>query len=186
MTRKNTFVLLVFIFAISLGIVFLFWCVNEVSWDYSIRDKLYDYKEKALIEDFEKFHWEYDFKSIASFEIKFSNGKMGVFNYSKLVDEKIVFESMGGYDGYAIRGYMKYKDGRGTTSVCGYYKLFNFYTVEDVIENLSDIDKVIGKMPVINGYSPSDIYKNDFLQKLPNNVRYEDDEIKIIFFRIKQ
>ena len=164
----------------------MFFCENDIAWDYSIRDKLQDLKQLGVIMDFENFHWEYDFKSIASFDIKFSNGKIGVFRYAKLVDGKIVFETMSKYDGYDIQGYMKYKDGSGITNVMGYYKIFDFYTVEDAIENLSDIDKVIGEMPVINGYSPSDIYKNDFLQKIPDKVHYEDDEVEVIFFKFKR
>ena len=187
MTRKNALFFLAFIFAVIFPvIIFMFCCEKEVAWDYSIRDKLQDLKQHGLITGFENFRWEYDFKSIASFDIKFSNGKTGGFRYAKLVDGKIVFESLSEYDGYNIQGYMKYKDGSGITNIIGYYKLFNFYTVEDVLENLSAIDKVIGEMPVINRYSPSDIHKNDFLQKLPDKVRYEDDDVEVIFFKFKR
>lgn len=182
MTTKRDFSVL---FALFLFFAFCFWCYKVSAWDYAIRDKLADLKQRGLIIDYDDFNWEYDYKKIASFDIKFCNGKTGNFNYAKLVDGKIVFESMGGYDGYAIRGYTKYKDGRGVTSYSGYYKLFNFYTVEDVIENLSDIDKVIGEIPVINDYSSTDIYKEDFLQKLPDKVRYEDDEVEVIFYRVR-
>ncbi len=185
MKRKVIFILFAFIFGWSLFVWFSIWLDKKIGWDYSIRDKLKNLKQTGLIMDYDNFHWEYDYKSIASFDIKFINGKTGVFNYAKLEDGKIMFESMGGYDGYAIGGYMKYKDGRGVTNVCGYYKLLNFYTVEDVIENLSAIDKVIEEMPVIKQKSPVDIYKEDFRQKIPDNVRYEDDEVEIIFYRVK-
>ncbi|MCR5289375.1 MAG: hypothetical protein K6E51_05235 [Treponema sp.] len=165
--------------------LFCFLVDKLIGHNYAIRDRLDSLKKNEKIADYENFFWEYDFKNIASFDIKFSNGKNGHFNYAKLVDGKIKFESMGGYDGYGIRGYTKYKDDSGVTDWCGYYKLFNFYTVEDVIENLSVIDKVIEEMPVINDYSPTDIFKEDFLQKLPDKVRYEDDEVEVIFYRVK-
>ncbi|MBQ8680860.1 MAG: hypothetical protein IJ530_14080 [Treponema sp.] len=186
MKLKNLFTILGSFFGVSAFFLVLIWCVNEVSWDYSIRDKLYDYKEKALIEDFEKFHWEYDFKSIASFDIKFSNGKTGHFDYAKLEDGKIVFERMSEYGGYIIYGYKIQKQTKKGYSQVGFGNLFNVASVEDVVENLSDIDKLIEEMPIITGDYPPRIYEKDFLQRLPDKVYYEDDEIKIIFFRIKQ
>ncbi len=185
MKRKSIFILFALFSVICLFVWFSLWVDKEIGWDYAIRDKLNSLKQTGLIMDYDNFHWEYDFKSIASFDIKFINGKTGVFNYAKLEDGKIMFESMGGYDGYAIGGYMKYKDGRGVTNVCGYYKLLNFYTVEDVIENLSAIDKVIEEMPVIKQKSPVDIYKEDFRQKILDKVRYEDDEVEVIFYKVR-
>ena len=174
-----------FIALLAFFCLFCFLVDKLVGPNYAIRDRLDYLKKNEIIMDYQNFYWEYDFKSIASFEIKLSNGKTGCFNYAKLVDGKIVFESMGGYDGYAIRSYMKFKDGSGVTDICGYSKLFNFYTVEDVVENLSSIDKIIDEMPIINRESSADIYDEDFLHKLTDKVRYEDDEVEIIFYRVK-
>lgn len=183
--KKNNgkfFIFLVIIISVVIKLLYFFIIEKLVAPDYAIEDRLELLKKNSLILDYQNFYWEYDYKSIASFDIKFSNGKTGVFNYAKLENGKIVFESFDHYDGYCIRGYKKYKDGRGVTDVFGYYKLFNFCTVEDVIENLSAIDKVIEEMPVINR---GDIHREDFLQKLPDKVRYEDDEAEVIFYRVK-
>ncbi len=183
MTRKlSKFLSVVSLVAYCL---LIYLCVSPTH-SAAIENRLHYLKKDARIMDYENLFWEYRDRGIASFDIKFSNGKTGVFRYAKLVDGKIVFESLSEYDGYNIQGYMKYKDGSGITNIIGYYKLFNFYTVEDVLENLSAIDKVIGEMPVINRYSPSDIHKNDFLQKLPDKVRYEDDDVEVIFFKFKR
>lgn len=181
MTKRDFSVL----FALFLFFAFCFWCYKVSAWDYAIRDKLADLKQRGLIIDYDDFNWEYDYKNIASFDIKFCNGKTGNFNYAKLVDGKIVFETMSDYDGYVIYGYKIQKQTNKVYLQVGLGNFFNMTSVEDVVENLSDIDKIIEEMPVINMDSSADIYKEDFLQKLPDKVRYEDDEVEVIFYRVR-
>ena len=174
------------ILSVGTGIAFyLFLCLLFLS-NYVVEDRLDYLKKNGLIIDYDNFHLEHDFKSIASFDIKFSNGKTGHFDYAKLEDGKIVFERMSEYDGYIIYGYKIQKQTKKGYSQVGFGNLFNVASVEDVVENLSDIDKLIEEMPIITGDYPPRIYEKDFLQRLPDKVYYEDDEIKIIFFRIKQ
>ncbi len=173
------------ILSVGTGIAFyLFLCLLFLS-NYVVEDRLDSLKKNGLIIDYDNFHLEHDFKSIASFDIKFSNGKTGHFDYAKLEDGKIVFERMSEYDGYVIYGYKIQKQTKKGYSQVGFGNLFNVVSVEDVVKNLSDIDKIIEEMPIINRDSSSSIYTEGFLQKLPDKVRYEDDEVYVIFYRVK-
>ena len=181
----------IFIFAIIVILVILvnllecFFIDKLVGPDYAIEDRLDLLKENGLILDYENFYWEYDSRSIASFAVKFTNGKIGEFDYAKLTDEKIEFERMSVYDGYAIRGYTIFKNLDGVSDVCGYRKLLNISTVEEMIENLDEVDAIINTMPILDTNYPS-VYSEDFFSILPDKVHYEDDDVKIIFFRIKK
>lgn len=93
-----------------------------VGRDTAIKDRLYSLKKNGMIEEVEKFYWEHDFKSIASFNVRFSNGKTGQFDYAKLNNGKIEFEEMTEYDGYIIYRCKIYKDGSGVTNILGYDK----------------------------------------------------------------
>lgn len=183
MKKKIILHVVVPVFAIALVILLSIWVGKAVGPDDALRDRLHALKEAGLIADFDNFRWEYDFRSIARFDVRFLNGKIGEFTYAELKDGKIEFKRLYDYDNHIIYGYEILKENGGINLRLGIEKLFDMHTVEDVIENLESIDAVINEMPVMGDEYPH-IYEEDFLSKLPEKVLYEDDEVKIIFFRI--
>ncbi len=158
---------------------------KKIDCGYSIRDKLNALKKSGAIIDFENLRWEYDLKNISSFDVKFSNGKTGSFRYAKFNDGEIEFERMSEYGGYAIRGYTIFKENNLVADIWGYRKLLGINTLEEMIRNLNNLDNVISEMPVLES-EHINIYDEGFISSLPDTVHYEDDEMKIIFFRVKK
>lgn len=186
--RKKTFIYFIIFIPIVYFLLLLvlgYYFDKLMGRDESIQDKLRMLKENEFILNYQNFYWEYDFKSIASFDVKFVNGKIGGFHYAKLENERIEFEQMREYDGYIIYGYKIRKETNEIALQLGIENNFNIISVEDVVENLADIDEMINKMPILEMEYPPNIYANDFLLNLQDKVHYEDDDEKIIFFRIK-